>query len=224
MYYQPSSKQLINDADLTLRYNLRPGAHEVLLGYGFHYVYDTPPNYDWITQRLVKGEVEAIENSVFFQFPYTIEELTEEEIANNREKKRQLDWIPFRKQRDQLLKESDWTQISDYSLVTEEEKALWAEYRQALRDLSESYPNSEDIVWPSKPEPIIVFVDPEPEVTEEPVVEFAEPTSEPEVTEEATISYEVSSGSGETVSFGDTSQVSGDTTSSFGSNTTSVFS
>lgn len=174
MYYQPSSKQLINDADLTLRYNLRPGAHDVLLGYGFHYVYDTPLEYDWITQRLVKGEVEAIENSAFFQFPYTIEELTEEEIAINREKKRQLDWIPFREQRDQLLKESDWTQISDYSLVTEEEKALWAEYRQELRDLPTTYPNSEDIVWPDVP----VYV---PPVVEEPVVE--EPVEE-EVVEE----------------------------------------
>ena len=142
MYYQPSSKQLINDADLTLRYNLRPGAHDVLLGYGFHYVQDTPPEYDWVTQRLVKGNVRKINNSVYYKFPYTIEELTPEEIAINQEKKRQLDWIPFREQRDQLLKDSDWTQIDDYSLVTPEEKALWAEYRQALRDLPDTYPNS----------------------------------------------------------------------------------
>jgi len=176
MYYQPSSNQLISDADLTLRYNLRPGAHDILLGYGFHYVYDTPPDYDWITQRLVKGEVEAIENSPHFQYPYTIEELSEEEITINREKKRQLDWIPFREQRDKLLRESDWTQISDYSLVTEEEKVLWAEYRQELRDLPETYPNSEDIVWPDVP----VYV---PPVVEEPVVE-EEPTPEPEITSE----------------------------------------
>ena len=151
MYFHPSSKQLINDADLTLKYNLRPGAHDILLGYGFHYVYDTPPEYDWITQRLVKGEVEAIENSPYFQYPYTIEELTEEEIAINREKKRQLDWIPFREQRDQLLKESDWTQISDYALISEEERVLWEEYRQLLRDLPETYPDPADIVWPTHP-------------------------------------------------------------------------
>jgi hypothetical protein len=220
MYFHPSSNQLINDTDLTLRYNLRPGAHDVLLGYGFHYVYDTPPNYDWITQRLVKGEVEAIENSSFFQFPYTIEELTEEEIAINREKKRQLDWIPFREQRDKLLKDSDWTQISDYALVTEEEKVLWAEYRQALRDLPETYPNSEDIVWPTKPEPVVVFTEPTPEpvVEEEPIVTF-DNTPEPVVEEEPILQFDVTSGS-----FGNTSQVFGDTTTSFGSDTTSVFS
>ena len=198
MYFHPSSNQLISDGDLTLQYNLRPGAHDILLGYGFHYVYDTPPEYDWITQRLVKGEVEAIENSPYFQFPYTIEDLTEEEIAINREKKRQLDWIPFREQRDQLLKDSDWTQISDYALVTEEEKVLWAEYRQALRDLPETYPDPADIVWPSKPEPVVVFT--EPEVIEEPVITF----NETPVVEE-------------TVVFNDTS-------SSFSSNTTTTFS
>jgi len=200
MYFHPSSNQLINDADLTLRYNLRPGAHNILLGYGFHYVQDTPPDYDWITQRLIKGEVEAIENSPYFQFPYTIEELTEEEIAINREKKRLLDWIPFREQRDQLLKDSDWTQISDYALVSEEEKVLWAEYRELLRNLPETYPNSEDIVWPTPPtsEPVVVFT--EPEVIEEPVITF----NETPVVEE-------------TVVFNDTS-------SSFSSNTTTTFS
>jgi len=203
MYYQPSSKQLINDADLTLRYNLRPGAHDILLGYGFHYVYDTPPNYDWVTQRLVKGNVRKINNSQYYKFVYKIEDLTEEEISINREKKRQLDWIPFRKQRDQLLKESDWTQISDYSLVTEEEKVLWAEYRQALRDLPETYPNSEDIVWPSKPqpqpEPVVVFTEPEPTsvVTEEPIIDFNSSST--------------------------STQISVDTTSSFSNDTTTLF-
>lgn len=215
MYYQPSSNQLISDGDLSLQHNLRPGAHDILLGYGFHYVQDNPPEYDWITQRLVKGDFEPIENSPYYQFPYTIEDLTEEEIAINREKKRQLDWIPFREQRDALLKESDWTQISDYSLVTEEEKVLWAVYREELRNLPETYPNSADIVWPSKPQPIIVFTNPIPQVTEEPIIVFNEPV----VTEEP-IMFSNNTTSG---SFGVTS-IFGDTTSSFGSDTTMIFS
>jgi len=212
MYFHQSSNQLISDGDLTLQHNLRPGAHDILLGYGFHYIQDNPPEYDWITQRLVKGDFEPIENSPYYQFPYTIEELTEEEIAINREKKRQLDWIPFREQRDQLLRDSDWTQIGDYSLVSEEEKVLWAAYREELRDLPESYPDPADIVWPSKPEPVIVFTEPVV-VNEEPVVTFNEP-----IVEEPVIDFGVTSGST------GTTFVFGDTTSSFGSNTTSVFS
>jgi len=135
-------------------------------------------------------------------------------MANNREKKRQLDWIPFREQRDKLLRESDWTQISDYSLVTEEEKVLWAEYRQELRDLPETYPNSEDIVWPSQPQPIIVFTNPTPTITEEPVITF----NETPVVEEPVVQFDVTS------SFNNTTTGFGDTTSFSGDETTSVFS
>ena len=151
MYYQPSSNQLISDGDLSLQYNLRPGAPDILLGYGFHYVEDTPPEYDWITQRINRGSVRKIRNSPYYYYVYKVEDLTEEEIAINRETKRQQDWIPFRQQRDQLLRESDWTQISDYSLLSEEERVLWEEYRQLLRDLPETYPDSADIVWPTPP-------------------------------------------------------------------------
>jgi hypothetical protein len=215
MYYQPDTKQLIDDAELTLSYNLRPGNHSIILGYGLHYVEDNSPEYDWITQRLVKGNIRKISNSPYYKFLYTIEELTEEEITINREKKRQLDWIPFREQRDDLLKESDWTQINDYSLVTEEEKALWALYREELRNLPETYPNSADIVWPSKPQPSIVFTNPPPQVAEEPVIIFNEPV----VTEEPIIfSNNTTSGSFEVTS------IFGNTTSSFGSDTTMIFS
>ncbi len=54
--------------------------------------------------------------------------------------------------RNQLLSDSDWTQISD-SALTDEAKALWVTYRSALRDLTahENWPNLEDADWPTKP-------------------------------------------------------------------------
>ena len=55
-----------------------------------------------------------------------------------------------RKGRNQLLSESDWTQISDAPL-TAEQKAAWAAYRQELRDLT-SQPNFPwEVMWPAKP-------------------------------------------------------------------------
>ena len=51
-----------------------------------------------------------------------------------------------RRRRDQLLAASDWTQLSD-SPLREGEKADWAEYRVALRDLDM---NGED--WPLAPD------------------------------------------------------------------------
>ncbi len=53
----------------------------------------------------------------------------------------------IRAKRNKLLDDSDWTQLSDVSLVT---KTDWVTYRQALRDI----PGQADpfnIIWPAAP-------------------------------------------------------------------------
>jgi len=57
-----------------------------------------------------------------------------------------------RNTRNQLLSDSDWTQIPD-SALTDEAKALWGTYRTALRDLTahENWPNLEADDWPTSP-------------------------------------------------------------------------
>ena len=54
-----------------------------------------------------------------------------------------------RAERNRLLAASDWTQLLD---IPETTRAVWAVYRQALRDIpqQEGFPHS--VVWPSKPE------------------------------------------------------------------------
>ena len=59
-------------------------------------------------------------------------------------------WIIVRADRDGRLQESDWTQLSDVPL-TEEKKAEWVVYRQALRDVT-NQPDPFEITWPTKPE------------------------------------------------------------------------
>ena len=61
--------------------------------------------------------------------------------------------ILIRTERTQLLVSSDWTQSAD-SPLTDEKKAEWATYRQALRDvpannLDKTHLN--DVVWPTQP-------------------------------------------------------------------------
>jgi hypothetical protein len=59
----------------------------------------------------------------------------------------------LRAQRDFRLQQSDWTQMPDTPLDAEL-KALWSEYRQALRDMPAANPNIvslDDIVWPQAP-------------------------------------------------------------------------
>jgi len=61
-----------------------------------------------------------------------------------------ITWDIIRTNRNALLAQSDWTQLSDAPLTTEQ-KAAWAEYRQALRDLPETYTTPDEVVYPTPP-------------------------------------------------------------------------
>lgn len=62
-------------------------------------------------------------------------------------------WIAVRIERNNLLSESDWTQMSD-SPLSDSKKTEWATYRQSLRDLpttNSSASSYDDVIFPSKP-------------------------------------------------------------------------
>ena len=52
-----------------------------------------------------------------------------------------------RSDRDKRLSDTDWTQVADAPV----DKAAWATYRQALRDVPTQAGFPYDITWPSKP-------------------------------------------------------------------------
>jgi len=54
----------------------------------------------------------------------------------------------IRSERDDLLKQSDWTQVADAPVDAQ----AWADYRQALRDVPQQSGFPADIDWPTKPE------------------------------------------------------------------------
>jgi len=56
-------------------------------------------------------------------------------------------WKCVRKQRNDLLIESDWTQGAD---VPDTIKTAWVSYRQALRDVTKQS-DPDNITWPTKP-------------------------------------------------------------------------
>jgi hypothetical protein len=57
-------------------------------------------------------------------------------------------WARIRHQRDTELASCDWTQVADSTA----DKAAWATYRQALRDLPASNEDPKKIVFPTRPE------------------------------------------------------------------------
>ena len=55
----------------------------------------------------------------------------------------------LRQERDRKLAETDWTQSRDVTLTND---AAWQTYRQALRDITDTYSDLDSVVWPTKPE------------------------------------------------------------------------
>jgi hypothetical protein len=53
----------------------------------------------------------------------------------------------IRRQRTQLLRDCDWTQIADSTA----DKATWATYRQALRDITAQSGFPWTVTWPTQP-------------------------------------------------------------------------
>ena len=53
----------------------------------------------------------------------------------------------LRRLRDEKLSETDWWMMQDRT-ATDEQRV----YRQALRDITDTYTSLEDVVWPTKPD------------------------------------------------------------------------
>lgn len=77
---------------------------------------------------------------------WAIEPMTAEECEN----RTQQQWMFVRSNRSMLLSMCDWTQIAD-SPLSDEKKAEWAVYRQALRDITDTQTDPFNITWPAKP-------------------------------------------------------------------------
>jgi hypothetical protein len=85
-----------------------------------------------------------IDNGNFVSIPYL-----QFHNFNFEYKKLEVDESQIRSYRDQLLSQSDWTQLPDVPLAT---KALWEPYRQELRDITDQPGYPYDIVWPTPPQ------------------------------------------------------------------------
>ena len=53
----------------------------------------------------------------------------------------------LRTERNRLLAETDWWDMSDTATMTDAQK----KYRQDLRDITNTYKNLDDVSWPTKP-------------------------------------------------------------------------
>jgi hypothetical protein len=97
--------------------------------------------YNPATHKLVDCPAYFVNDHVSTQ---RVEELTEAELTQKTNQK----WDRIRNKRNYLLSESDWTQVAD----APGDKAAWAIYRQALRDLPSTGSDPDALTWPTSPD------------------------------------------------------------------------
>jgi len=98
--------------------------------------------HDRLTQKLVSSA--AYDDGEFVSMTQ-VESLTADEIQSAKDSA----MANIRGQRNQLLKDCDWTQIADSTA----DKTAWATYRQALRDLPATITEPRTFVdWPHNPD------------------------------------------------------------------------
>jgi hypothetical protein len=99
------------------------------------------PEYDTTTHTIALSDL-ALVNGVWQQ-EYTVVPLSEEELQRFAT---ETAW-QVRQDRDLKLTASDWTQVADAPV----DKAAWATYRQALRDITTQAGFPSAVVWPVVP-------------------------------------------------------------------------
>lgn len=100
------------------------------------------PEYDAETQRL-EQDAQPTESNGQWELRWSVINLTAKEIAEKVEEKAE----DIRMKRNLLLADCDWTQVEDAPV----DKASWAVYRQALRDITDQAEFPQNVVWPTKP-------------------------------------------------------------------------
>ena len=114
--------------------------NELLAEWGMYVVTPTPMPNDY-TKNIIEG-TPVLTNGVYYQ-NWIQTNASQSEIDYRLENQ----WFIIRDTRNQLLSECDWTQLFD---ISSETKAIWAQYRQSLRDIT-SQTNPFSITWPVKP-------------------------------------------------------------------------
>lgn len=115
---------------------------EVLANWGVYNVTPTAqPSYDKATEAVVRANPVLVDGA--WTEVWEVQTVSAEEQASRLASQER----DMRFQRDRKLAESDWTQVADAPV----DKAAWATYRQALRDVPSQAGFPWNVSWPTQP-------------------------------------------------------------------------
>jgi len=117
---------------------------ETLEAFGVFSVSDQEaPSFDPKTQRIDHALTPTLIDGVWVRVKSVVNK-TDAQIAADTESEA----LQVRRERNDLLTACDWTQVADAPV----DKAAWATYRQALRDVTSQTGFPWEVTWPTKPE------------------------------------------------------------------------
>lgn len=109
---------------------------------GYVYVHSIQtPDFDPKTQKIVGFDPVLIDGR--WQSGYSVVALDDAEVRARQKQEMSM----VRAERNQKLANCDWTQLPDASV----DQAAWAQYRQALRDITAQPGFPESVCWPVAP-------------------------------------------------------------------------
>ena len=101
------------------------------------------PNFGWIPFTANPDDPEELGKRVF----EAVKDLADPYVPPSVDEVKAKLEAAVRNERNQLLSASDWTQNPDAPV----DKAAWAAYRQALRDVPQQANFPETVIWPERP-------------------------------------------------------------------------
>ena len=104
------------------------------------------PEYDPITHTL--EEEAPVQTEHGWVRKWAVVALPADVVTKNRQSAYNRAAAQARVNRNDLLKQSDWTQVVDAQV----DQAAWAAYRQALRDISHQPGFPYSVIWPKQPD------------------------------------------------------------------------
>ena len=113
---------------------------------GYDWVYDsTQPSVTPPYESVVRDGVEQVSGKWQTKFKVETANADGKTAIDNRSA------ISRRSERDELLKDSDWTQLADKGGLADSKVTEWATYRQSLRDLPTASGGPHTHTLPTKP-------------------------------------------------------------------------
>lgn len=113
---------------------------------GWKLLIDNPPSYDNILEVSEKNDQSLwAETSSQVEVTYTVRDKTEQELIDQKSAK----WVEIREERNKKLQKLD--HVIDIAFENEFRlSSEFKEYRQALRDIPESFDDPFNITWPEE--------------------------------------------------------------------------